>query len=63
MQQELAALHIDDAQLDELVQDHERDFQGRQMNPDLATKNPEMFHTPIDKIREVGARLKAICPK
>jgi len=63
MQKELTDSHFDDAQLDDLIKESEMYFDARQINVNAATKNPEAYHLPIEKIMEIGQRLKAVCPK
>jgi hypothetical protein len=63
MQTELLGAHFDDAQLDELMKEGEMYYNLRQMNVNEAIKNPEAYHLPIEKIMEIGQRLKTVCPK
>jgi hypothetical protein len=56
---ELASLHIDDPQLDDLIEEQERDYYERNHTKvEDVTKFPEGFHLSIDQIEEIGERLK-----
>jgi hypothetical protein len=56
--QELSAVHIDDARLDELIARHEQYFQARQRNVQAATDWPEGYHLSIDDIISIGELLR-----
>lgn len=58
---ELQAVHVDDPQLDKLIERHERYYQSRQQTDvQRVVKFPEAYHLSIEEIKEIGQRLRFI---
>jgi hypothetical protein len=60
---EMAGVHVDDPQLDRLIEEHERHFKDRQQHVQEAIDHPMLFHLSIEQIREIGERFRFVAPQ